>query len=393
MINETAYNLGDNSCLIRDLAEAGARRAAQIGKENVYNYTIGNPSLPSPPEVAEAIKTILEDTDNIALHSYTPAVGEEATRQAIADDLNNRFGTDITAKELYITCGASPALAAVFHALAFPGAEIVTIAPFFPEYRPFVEAAGAKLIVVPPDIPDFQIDLQAVEAALTPNTAAIIVNSPNNPAGTVYTRSTLEKLASLLTKKSQEFGHPIYIVADEPYRELAYDGVEVPFIPTVYKDTLVCYSYSKSLTLPGQRIGYILVPRQAADSEILYTAVCGGSRAIGHICAPALWQKVIARCAHLRPDLTEYDQCRKALYEGLTQMGYRVAKPDGAFYLFVEAPGGDSGAFAKKAMEKDLFLVPGDDFGCRAYFRMCYCVSTATIEKSLPIFKELIEHK
>lgn len=391
MINETAYALGDNSCLIRDLAEAGARRAAQIGKENVYNYTIGNPSIPAPPEVANAVGDILAETDELAVHSYTPAIGEEATRAAIAKDLNGRYGTDITPGELYITCGASPALAAVFQALAFPGAEIVTVAPFFPEYRPFVEAAGAKLVVVPPDIPDFQIDMAAVEQALTPNTAAIIVNSPNNPAGTVYTEQTLSALGKLLTKKSAEYGHPIYIVADEPYRELVYGGVVTPYIPGIYRDTVICYSYSKSLTLPGERIGYILVPRQASDSQRLYTAVCGGSRAIGHICAPSLWQKVIARCAHLRPDLTEYDRNRTALYEGLTQMGYRVAKPDGAFYLFVEAPGGDSQAFAKKAMEKDLFIVPGDDFGCPSYFRMCYCVSQETIEKSLPIFKELLE--
>ena len=390
MINETAFMLGENSCLIRDLAEAGAQRAAQIGKENVYNYTIGNPSIPAPPEVAQAVRDILAETDELAVHSYTPAIGEEATRQAIAKDLNDRYGADIGANELYITCGASPALAAVFQALAFPGAEIITVAPYFPEYRPFVEAAGAKLVIVPPDIPDFQIDLAAVEKALTPNTAAVIINSPNNPAGTVYTEKTLQDLGQLLTRKSKETGHPIYIVADEPYRELVYGGVTTPYIPAIYKDTVVCYSYSKSLTLPGERIGYVLVPRQATDSKRLYTAVCGGSRAIGHICAPSLWQKVIARCAHLRPDLTEYDRNRKALYESLTQMGYRVAKPDGAFYLFVEAPGGDAKAFAKKAMERDLFIVPGDDFGCPSYFRMCYCVSMETIEKSLPIFRELM---
>ena len=390
MINETAFMLGENSCLIRDLAEAGAQRAKIIGKENVYNYTIGNPSIPAPPEVAQAVRDILTETDELAVHSYTPAIGEEATRAAIAKDLNDRYGTDIGPGELYITCGASPALAAVFQALAFPGAEIIAIAPFFPEYRPFVEAAGAELVIVPADIPDFQIDLAAVEKALSPNTAAIIINSPNNPAGTVYTKKTLQDLGQLLTRKSQEYGHPIYIVADEPYRELVYGGVTTPYIPAIYKDTVVCYSYSKSLTLPGERIGYVLVPRQATDSKKLYTAVCGGSRAIGHICAPSLWQKVIARCAHLRPDLTEYDRNRKALYEGLTQMGYKVAKPDGAFYLFVEAPGSDAKAFAKRAMEKDLFIVPGDDFGCPSYFRMCYCVSLETIEKSLPIFKELI---
>jgi len=390
MYNEHAYDLGANSCCIRDLAEYGARRAAEIGKENVFNFTIGNPSIPSPPEVADAVRAILNDTDDLAIHSYTPAIGDLETRQAIAADLNSRYGTDITAQELFIGCGASPELAAVFQALTFPGGEIITIAPYFTEYRPFVEAAGAKLVVVPPDIPDFQIDTEGVRKALTPSTAAIIINSPNNPTGRVYTKETLQTLAALLTEKSKQYGHPIYIVADEPYRELVYDGVEVPFIPGIYKDTIVCYSYSKSLTLPGERIGYIYIPRQATDSKALYTAVSGAARAIGHICAPSLWQKVIARCAHLRPDLTEYDRNRRALYEGLTEAGYEVAKPDGAFYLFVKAPDGNAKAFSDRAMKKDLLVVPGDDFGCPQYFRMCYCVSMETIERSLPIFRELM---
>lgn len=390
MYNETAYTLGANCCSIREIAEYGARRAAVVGKENVMNFTIGNPSLPAPPQIAETIRQILTDTDNSALHSYTPAVGDLACRQAIADDLNHRYGTDITPQELFLGCGASPELAAVFQALAFPGSEILALAPYFTEYRPFVEAAGAKFVVVPPDIPDFQISMTAVEKAITANTAAIIINSPNNPTGTVYTQQTLRALADLLTRKSQELGHPIYIVSDDPYRELCYDGVVPSFLPTIYPNTLVCYSYSKSLSLPGERIGYIYVPRQATDSQALYTAVCGGARAIGHICAPSLWQQVIARCAHLRPDLTAYDANRRALYEGLTQAGYQVAKPDGAFYLFVRAPGGDSQAFAKRAMAHDLLVVPGDDFGCPEYFRMCYCVSPECIEKSLPIFRKLI---
>jgi aspartate aminotransferase len=218
----------------------------------------------------------------------------------------------------------------------------------------------------------------------------IILNSPNNPAGTVYTRRTLEELAALLTKKSEEYGHPIYIVADEPYRELVYGGVEVPFIPTIYPNTVVCYSYSKSLSLPGERIGYIYVPQQAADHDALYAAVAGAARAAGHVCAPSLWQKVIARCAKLRPDLDSYDRNRRALYDGLTALGYEVAKPDGAFYLFVKAPGGDANAFSEKAKQKDLLVVPGDGFGCPGYFRVCYCVSYEMIVKSLPVFGELI---
>lgn len=389
MYNQHAYALGANSCAIREISEYGAKRAAIVGKENILDFTIGNPSLPTPKEVTDTVRELLKQ-DPLAIHSYTPAIGEFPTRKAIADDLNNRFGTSITPDELFIGCGASPELAAVFQALTFPGAEIIALAPFFMEYRPFVESAGAKFVVVPPDIPDFQIDLEAVEKAITPATAAIIVNSPNNPAGTVYTKETLCALGELLTKKAAEYKHPIYIVSDDPYRELAYDDVEVPFIPTLYKDTIVCYSYSKSLSLPGERIGYIYIPKSAADGEALYTAVSGAARAIGHICAPAIWQKVIAKCAHLRPDLTMYDRNRKALLEGLQEAGYTVAKPDGAFYLFVKAPGGDSNAFAKKAMEQDLLIVPGDDFGCPEYFRLCYCVTMDKIERALPIFKNLI---
>ena len=391
MYNEYAFRLGNNSCCIREIAEYGQQRAAVVGPENVYNFTIGNPSLPCPPEVTETFRKLITDTNPLDIHSYTPAPGLLETRQAIAKDLNNRFGTTVQPEDLYIGCGASPELAAVFQALTFPGAEILAIAPYFTEYHPFVEAAGAVFKVVPADIPDFQIRMDALEEMLTPNTAAVIVNSPNNPAGTVYTEETLRTLADLLTKKSAQYGHPIYIVADEPYRELAYDGVQAPFIPTLYPNTIVCYSYSKSLSLPGERIGYIYVPKEAADSKALYTAIAGASRAIGHICAPSLLQKVIARCAHLRPDLTMYDRNRKALWQGLTDAGYEVAKPDGAFYLFVKAPGGDSKAFAEKAKQKDLFIVPGDDFGCPAYFRMCYCVPYETIQKSLPIFRELIK--
>ena len=391
MYNEYAFRLGNNSCCIREIAEYGQQRAAVVGPENVYNFTIGNPSLPCPPEVTETFRKLITDTNPLDIHSYTPAPGLLETRQAIAKDLNNRFGTTVQPEDLYIGCGASPELAAVFQALTFPGAEILAIAPYFTEYHPFVEAAGAVFKVVPADIPDFQIRMDALEEMLTPNTAAVIVNSPNNHECTVYTEETLRTLADLLTKKSAQYGHPIYIVADEPYRELAYDGVQAPFIPTLYPNTIVCYSYSKSLSLPGERIGYIYVPKEAADSKALYTAIAGASRAIGHICAPSLLQKVIARCAHLRPDLTMYDRNRKALWQGLTDAGYEVAKPDGAFYLFVKAPGGDSKAFAEKAKQKDLFIVPGDDFGCPAYFRMCYCVPYETIQKSLPIFRELIK--
>ena len=391
MINETAYLLGSNRSCIRDLFEYGCARAAIVGRENVYDYSLGNPSIPAPKEVDQAIRDILNDTDSLAIHGYTSAIGDLATRQAIADDLNSRYNAGVRPQDLFIGCGAAPELVAVLRAITVPGSEILAVAPYFPEYKPFAEGVGATFKVVPPDVPGFQIKLEAVEEMLTEKTVGIILNSPNNPAGTVYTRQTLQDLAALLERKSAQFGHPIYVIADEPYRELVYGGVEVPFIPTIYKNTIVCYSYSKSLSLPGERIGYVYVPEQAEDHDALYAAVAGAARAAGHVCAPSLWQKVITRCAHLRPDLNSYDRNRRTLYDGLTSMGYECAKPDGAFYLFIKAPGGDANAFSEKAKKKDLLVVPGDGFGCPGYFRVCYCVSLNLIERSLPIFKALIE--
>lgn len=390
MINQTAYALGANRSCIRDLFEYGNQRAKVVGRENVYDFSLGNPSIPAPPQVEEAIRGVLSDTDSLLVHGYTSAVGDFAARQAISQELNERYGVSTRPEEFFLGCGAAPELVSVFRALAVEGGEVLAIAPYFPEYRPFVENAGLSFRVVPADIPDFQIDLTALEAMLKPNTQAVILNSPNNPSGVVYTRQTLERLAALLTRKSGEFGHPIYLVSDEPYRELAY-GVEVPFVPEIYRDTLICYSYSKSLSLPGERIGYIYVPQAATDGAALYTAVAGAARAAGHVCAPSLWQKVIARCVHLRPDLQRYDENRRRLYEALTAMGYEMAKPDGAFYLFIKAPGGDAQAFSQRAKAHDLLLVPGGDFGCPGYFRICYCVSPQTIENSLPVFARLLE--
>ena len=390
MVNQNAYQLGANRSCIRDLFEYGRQRAAIVGEEKVCDYSLGNPSIPSPAAVDEAVRQILLDTPTLQVHGYTSAVGDLATRQAIADDLNRRYNAGCRAEDFFIGCGAAPELVAVFRALAVPGGELLAIAPYFPEYKPFAEEAGLRFKVVPPDVPDFQIKLEAVESMLTPNTQAVLVNSPNNPSGVVYTRQTLQALAELLTRKSEAYGHPIYIISDEPYRELAY-GVEVPFVPTIYPHTIVCYSYSKSLSLPGERIGYIYVPQAAAESPALYAAVAGAARSAGHVCAPSLWQKVIARCAHLRPDLEAYDRNRRALYEGLTQMGYEMAKPDGAFYLFIKAPGGDANAFSEKAKQHDLLLVPGDGFGCPGYFRICYCVSFEMIQRSLPVFRALLD--
>lgn len=390
MFNSKAYALGANRSCIRELFEYGRSRAAVVGEENVLDFSLGNPSIPAPQAVEDAIREILRETPSVAVHGYTPAGGDMEARNAIVRELNRRYDWDVTPQELFLGCGAAPELIAVFRALAVPGGKILAIAPYFPEYAPFVEESGLEFGVVPAQEPDFQIDMEALEALVTENTQAVIVNSPNNPSGVVYSRETLQKLGALLERKSREYGHPIYIVSDEPYRELVYDGTEVPFLPAIYRDTIVCYSYSKSLSLPGERIGYIYVPRKATDGEALYAAVAGAARSIGHVCAPSLFQKVIARCAQIPPDLASYDRNRRTLYEALVEAGYQVAKPQGAFYLFVKAPEGDGEAFSQRAKERDLLIVPGKDFGCPGYCRLCYCVPYEKILKSIPIFRELI---
>ncbi|EOS65708.1 pyridoxal phosphate-dependent aminotransferase [Oscillibacter sp. 1-3] len=391
MVSETMYALGSKRSCIRELFEYGLRQAKAVGKENVFDFSIGNPSIPSPPEVNEAFVSIVRDRDSLSVHGYTTAGGSDEARAAVAADLNARYDAHIKPQNLFFTCGAAPALIAAIRALAVEGAEIMAIAPYFAEYRPFVEANGPKFVAVPADREAFQIRFDELEARITSHTQGIIVNSPCNPSGVVYTQETLERLGEILTRKSQEYGHPIYILADEPYRELSYDGAEPPFIPNIYPSTIVCYSYSKSLSLPGERIGYVCVPDQAEDSQRVYAAVAGAARVLGHVCAPSLQQLVVAKCAAVRPDLKAYDRNRTALYEALTEYGYHCAKPTGAFYMFVQAPGGDAQAFSDRAKEKNLLVVPGGDFGCPDYFRVSTCVDYDMIQRSLPVFKELIE--
>lgn len=391
MVSETMYALGSRRSCIRELFEYGLKQAKIVGRENVYDFSIGNPSIPAPPEVNEAFVSIVQERDSLSVHGYTTAGGSDEARAAVAADLNARYDAKIRPQNLFLTCGAAPALIAAIRALAVEGAEIMAIAPYFAEYRPFVEANGPEFVVVPADREAFQIRFDELEARVTSRTQGIIVNSPCNPSGVVYTRETLERLGEVLTRKSREYGHPIYILADEPYRELSYDGAEPPFIPNIYPNTVVCYSYSKSLSLPGERIGYVCVPDQAEDSQRLYAAVAGAARVLGHVCAPSLQQLVVAKCAAVRPDLKAYDRNRTALYEALTSYGYRCAKPTGAFYMFVQAPGGDAQAFSDRAREKNLLVVPGGDFGCPDYFRVSTCVDYDMIRRSLPVFKELIE--
>ena len=393
MVNQEYYTLGTAPSVIRQLFAYGLEQAKVVGPENVYDYSLGNPSIPAPKKVNESIKKIVDETDSIKLHGYSMAPGFEEARAAVAKDLAARFGLDVKASELFFTCGAAPALISIIKALIVDtDTEIMAIAPFFPEYRPFVNANGGKLVVVPADTKAFQIHLDEVEKRITKHTQAIIVNSPNNPSGVVYTEETLKGLAALLERKSAEYGHPIYIIADEPYRELVYGGVKVPFIPCLYKNTIVCYSYSKSLSLPGERIGYVYVPGFADDAHAVYAAIAGAARIMGHVCPPTLMQKVIEYCAEERPDLVAYDENRNLLYNSLTEMGYECAKPDGAFYLFVKAPNGDANAFSEKAkLGHNLLVVPADGFGCPGFFRLSYCVSNDMIRRSLPAFKAMIE--
>lgn len=389
MLNQHMVALGNNRSTIRELFEYGNQRAAVVGRENVFDFSIGNPNVPAPDAVREAILAEAAG-DPVSLHGYTSAQGAADARKALADDLNRRFGTSYTGDSLYLTAGAAAALSCAFQAIACPGDEFVVLAPYFPEYLMFIESgAGAKAVIVPPAIADFQIDFDALEKALNAHTKAVVVNSPNNPSGAVYSEQTVKQLAALLRDKEAQYGHPIYLVSDEPYREIVYDGVQVPFVPNYYDDTIVCYSYSKSLSLPGERIGYVLVPPQAADSADLYAAVCGAGRALGYVCAPSLFQRVAARCAGQTSDISVYQTNRDLLYEGLTSMGYSCVKPQGAFYLFPQTLEPDDRAFCERAKKYDLLVVPGADFGAPGHMRISYCVQTGTIRRALPLFAEL----
>ena len=390
MINQNMLGLGTTRSCIRELFEYGIRQAAIIGRENVYDFSIGNPSIPAPPEVNETYTSIIHNMDSLSVHGYTQAPGAMDARKLVAEELAERYQTAVRPENIFFTCGAAPALISVIRALAVEDAEILGIAPYFAEYRPFVEHNGVKFVPVPADTATFQISIHELEERITAHTQGVIVNSPNNPSGVVYTRKTLEQLAEVLTRKSREIGHPIYIIADEPYRELVYDGAEVPFIPDIYPDTVICYSYSKSLSMPGERIGYVCVPDQAADSAQLFAAVAGAARVLGHVCAPSLQQRVVALCAKSRPNLEAYDLNRTTLYEALTSYGYECVKPNGAFYMFVKAPNGSAKGFSDMAKKENLLVVPGDDFGCPEYFRISTCVSHDMILRSLPTFKKLV---
>ena len=392
MINETMYGLGSKSSVIRELFAYGLERKKVVGEDKVYDFSLGNPSIPAPHEVKDALLKLLEEPAEV-LHSYSPASGDPKAKQMLAESVNRRFETHFSGDNFYMTVGAAASLNISIHAITNPGDEFITFAPFFPEYTVWVENAGAKLLITPADTESFQIDFEAFEKLLSPKTKGIIINSPNNPSGVVYSEDTIIKLSKVLCKKEKEYGNTIYLIADEPYREIVYDGLNVPYIPKYYNDTFVCYSYSKSLSLPGERIGYIIVPDEMADSKRVMAAVNGAGRALGFVCAPVLFQKAVAMCADVPSDIEAYARNKDLLYNGLTRLGYDCVRPQGAFYLFVKSPekSGDAGEFSERAKKHDVLVVPSDSFGCPGYVRISYCVAEKTILDSLPVFKAIME--
>ncbi len=392
MFNQKMVEMGTTSSVIREIFDFGVKRKAIVGPDKVYDFSIGNPNVPAPQEVQDAITDIVKNLNPVEYHSYTPSAGAKSTRDAIAQNLNRRFGTDYDGDDVYLTCGAAASLNITLKSLiANEDDEVVTVAPYFPEYRFFVQAHGGIFVPVEPNLSNFQIDFDKLEAKLTPKTKAMIINTPNNPSGVVYSHETLTQLAELLSRKSDEYGHPIYLISDEPYRELVYGDAKEMLSATYYKNTIINYSWSKSLSLPGERIGYILIPKSVVGAKDLTAAVFGSARALGFVCAPSLFQKVIERCIDVEPDLTTYQTNRNLIYENLTKFGYKMAKPDGAFYAFVEAPNGNSEEFAERAKKYDVLVVPGNGFGIPSHMRISYCVATETIENSLPFFEKLIK--
>ena len=386
MINRQMALLGNQPSKIREIFEYSLKRKAQIGADKVFDFSLGNPSIPAPKAVDDTIKDLVEHSDSVALHGYTSAQGAMPLRQKIAQNIKNRFGVEAEAHNIYITCGAAASLKAVVN----DGDEVILLAPFFPEYQVFCENAGAKTVPVLCNTDDFSLDFDALDKAVNKNTTAIIVNSPNNPTGAVISKSDIEKLSALLKQKSAEYGREIYIIADEPYRELTYTA-EVPYIPKFYDNTVVCYSYSKSLSLPGERIGYVFVSPKCADSKELFAAVCGAARSMGYVCAPSLMQNVIEKCEGETADISQYDKNRTLLYNSLTDIGYKAVKPEGAFYLFVKALQDDANEFCERAKKHELLLVPSDSFGIKGYVRISYCVAYDTIKNSIPAFKALYD--
>ena len=390
MINEKMYALGSKRSTIREIFEYAKTRSAQIGKKNVFDFSIGNPSVPAPACVHATIKKLLEETPSVELHGYTSAQGGKDVRDTIAKNFTRRFGVPISSDDLYMTCGAAASLTITLKALACDGDEFIVLSPYFPEYKVFIENAGAKLVVVDCDENTLLPDFDALQRAITLKTKGVLINSPNNPSGVVYGEKTIQKLAEILAAKSEENGEPIYLISDEPYRELVYDkNTLVPCPMAYYADTIVCYSYSKSLSLPGERVGYIAISPKAEQAKAVYAAVCGAGRSLGFVCAPALFRRVAAACDGQTADLNVYKKNRDLLYNALTKFGFTCVYPDGAFYLFMKSPEADAAAFCERAKKYELLFVNGEDFGAKGFVRIAYCVQTEQIERALPLFENL----
>ena len=390
MANKRYVQLGKVRSVIRELFEYGNRLRAERGDDKVYDFSLGNPSVPPPEEFNAVLKDLIENSDPVALHGYTSAQGALPVRKAVADYINGNFGDHVTADDIYMTCGAAAALTISLCALCEEGDEVLAFSPYFPEYSVFAATAGAKFVPVPTD-ENFDIDAEALRAALTNKTRVLIVNSPNNPTGVVYGEEKLRAVCDILRQHSASTGSTVWLISDEPYRELVFGGERVPYVMNLYKNSIVCYSFSKSISLPGERIGYIALNREAEGREDVYAAVCGAGRALGYVCAPSMLQYAVAKLLGKTSDISVYARNRQRLCTALTSMGFKVIQPQGAFYIFMQCPGGDAEEFSEKAKQLGLLLVPGDGFGCRGYVRLAYCVSPGMIERSLPAFSALAE--
>ncbi|MFD0828488.1 pyridoxal phosphate-dependent aminotransferase [Neobacillus sp. M.A.Huq-85] len=391
MISEQYKNMLKGKSIIRELAEFAAARGEEIGYENVFDYSLGNPSVPVPKEFTQTMMDLLNSKSPAELHGYSPSLGIPSVRKKIAQSLNCRFHMNYTENHIFMTSGAAGAIAHAVRCVTQPGDEVLTFAPFFPEYHPYIDITGAVLKVVPPNSEDFQINFTLFEEMLTEKVSAVLINSPNNPSGVIYSTATIQKLTDLLRKKEQEYGHEIFIISDEPYREIVFEGVEAPYVSNYYDNTLSCYSYSKSLSLPGERIGYIAVNPACIDSDLI-VSMCGQiSRGIGHNCPPSIIQLAVSEVVDLTSDMSVYETNMNLIYNKLVELGITCVKPGGTFYIFPKALEEDAKVFCQKALKYDLILVPGDSFGCPGYFRMAYCIDTEKVERSLPALEKFIK--
>ncbi len=393
MINEIYKTMLRGKSIIRELSEYATARGREIGYDNVFDYSLGNPSVPCPHDYTEGMIRLLRDEDPMAVHGYSPSLGIDSVRKAVADSLNRRFGMDYEARHIFMASGAAGALAHAFRCVTVPGDEILTFAPFFPEYGPYVNLSGARLKVVPADTESFQINFQALEETMNEKVMAVLINTPNNPSGAVYSTETIEKLADFLERKQKEYGHDIFLISDEPYREIVFEGADVPYVSGYYDNSISCYSYSKSLSLPGERIGYVAVNPRCTAADIL-AVMCGQiSRGIGHNCPPSSVQLAVAKVLDQTSDLSVYETNMNLLYDALVRLGFQVVKPGGTFYIFPKALEEDAGTFCMKAKNYDLILVPSDNFGVPGYFRMAYCIDTEKVKRSIPVLERFVREE